>query len=229
MAGCSSAKLTTAKPAVRVDAAWKRPPRKRKPPGRPSTTGALSCGCEQGFHAQIKGQLTSRTIKKIRSMPFSSTRTQKSHQLAPLGNKSVKQRRGWSRRNLNSSHTPLRYGTHFEQSQITKRSMQGKPVFPMMIRKVPRRSGRTASWKRTMESGLRVNPRSLNSEAGVKNPLVALAARSHRFQTLDIPPDRIYTDCTEFVGVICIIHNPRKQADHAQEMKADEVRNQDYS
>jgi hypothetical protein len=49
--------------------------------------------------------------------------------------------------------------------------MQGKPVLPMMIRKVPRVKGRTANWKEIMESGVRVKPRSLNKDAGVKKPL----------------------------------------------------------
>jgi hypothetical protein len=54
---------------------------------------------------------------------------------------------------------------------MTKRSMHGKPVLPMMIRKVPSNSGKTAFWKETIESGVSVKPRSLNNEAGVKKPL----------------------------------------------------------
>jgi len=42
MAGCRSAMLTTAKPAVRVAAAWKRPSRKRNPGGRDVTVESLS-------------------------------------------------------------------------------------------------------------------------------------------------------------------------------------------
>jgi hypothetical protein len=42
VAGCRVAMLTTAKPAVRVEAAWKRPSRKRKPGGRLVTTGLWS-------------------------------------------------------------------------------------------------------------------------------------------------------------------------------------------
>lgn len=53
---------------------------------------------------------------------------------------------------------------------MVKRSMQGNPVFPMIIRKVPMSRGHTVSWKETIESGVRVNPRSLNSDAEVKKP-----------------------------------------------------------
>ena len=53
---------------------------------------------------------------------------------------------------------------------MTNRSMQGKPVFPMMIKKVPRSRGSTANWNETMESGVSVKPRSLNMDAGVKKP-----------------------------------------------------------
>ena len=60
-----------------------------------------------------------------------------------------------------------------EITQITKRSMQGKPVFPMMIRKDPRRSSNIDSWNEIIESGVRVKPRSLNKEAGVNIPLNA--------------------------------------------------------
>ena len=49
--------------------------------------------------------------------------------------------------------------------------MQGNPVLPMMIRKDPNKSGKTACSKDIMESGVSVKPRSLNSEADVKMPL----------------------------------------------------------
>jgi len=54
---------------------------------------------------------------------------------------------------------------------MTKRSMQGKPVFPIMIKNVPIINGKTANWNGIIDSGVRVNPRSLNMEAGVKKPL----------------------------------------------------------
>jgi hypothetical protein len=41
-AGCKSAMFTTEKPAVRVEAAWKRPARKRWPPERVVTVGSWS-------------------------------------------------------------------------------------------------------------------------------------------------------------------------------------------
>jgi hypothetical protein len=49
--------------------------------------------------------------------------------------------------------------------------MQGKPVLPMMIKNEPSKMGRTVTWKETMESGVKVKPRSLNMDAGVKKPL----------------------------------------------------------
>jgi hypothetical protein len=55
VAGCSAAMLTTAKPAVRVDAAWKRPSRNRKPGGRLVTTGLLSWGTLIGAKAEGEG------------------------------------------------------------------------------------------------------------------------------------------------------------------------------
>ena len=54
---------------------------------------------------------------------------------------------------------------------MTILSMQGNPVFPIMMRKDPRRSGTTAVWNDSMESGVSVKPRSLNKDAGVKTPL----------------------------------------------------------
>lgn len=116
-------------------------------------------------------KLTSRTIKKMMSRPLRTTRIQNSHHVAALGKSKVKQRRGWSSKNLNSSHTPLLCGTRNELSQITKRSMHGKPVFPITMRKLPSRRGNTALWKETIESGVSVKPRSLNREAGVNIPL----------------------------------------------------------
>ena len=107
----------------------------------------------------------------MRSRPLRTTRIQNNHHVAELGNSNVKQRRGWSSKNFSSSHTPLSFGTRYELSQITKRSMHGKPVFPMTIRKLPSSRGSTALWKEIIESGVSVNPRSLNIEAGVKIPL----------------------------------------------------------
>ena len=49
--------------------------------------------------------------------------------------------------------------------------MQGNPVFPMIMRKDPSRSGTIAVWNDSMESGVSVKPRSLNMDAGVKMPL----------------------------------------------------------
>lgn len=54
--------------------------------------------------------------------------------------------------------------------------MQGNPVLPIITRKVPSRSGTAASWNEIIESGVIVNPRSLNIEAEVKTPLEPLSA-----------------------------------------------------
>lgn len=55
---------------------------------------------------------------------------------------------------------------------MTNRSMQGKPVLPMTTRKAPSSMGMMAVWNDSMLSGVRVKPRSLKEEAGVKMPLV---------------------------------------------------------
>lgn len=110
-------------------------------------------------------------IKNTRSIPLSTTRIQKSHHVAVLGNRRVKQRLGWSSKNLNSSQTPLLRGTNLEVAQMTNLSMQGKPVFPMTMRKDPMRRGTTAVSKELNESGVSVKPTSLNNEADVKIPL----------------------------------------------------------
>lgn len=57
--------------------------------------------------------------------------------------------------------------------------MQGNPVLPMMIRKDPNKSGKTARSKDIMESGVSVKPRSLNNEAGVKMPLIRVSTFPH--------------------------------------------------
>jgi len=62
-------------------------------------------------------------------------------------------------------------GTTIETVQITNRSIQGKPVLPMMMRKVMSNIGKIAYWNDNMLSGVRVKPRSLNAEADVKIPL----------------------------------------------------------
>ena len=148
-------------------------------------------------------------MKKMRSMPLRAMRIQKSTHVALFGNRSVKQRRGWSSKNLSSSHIPDSRGTNLDDIQITKRSMHGNPVFPIMIRKLPNSKGNTASWKEIMESGLSVKPRSLNSDAGVKKPLVqdesvAIVSRQNH-----LPPGLRYT-ITGNNGAPCIsMYNPR--------------------
>ena len=54
---------------------------------------------------------------------------------------------------------------------MTSRSMHGKPVLPMMMRKLPSSIGRTALWKEIMESAVIAYPRFWNMVAGVKTPL----------------------------------------------------------
>ena len=115
--------------------------------------------------------LTSRIMKNTRSIPLRRTNIQKSHQVAVPGNRRVKQRLGWSNKKLNSSEIPLPRGTSLDVAQITNLSMQGKPVFPMTMKKEPMRRGTTAVSKELNESGVSVKPTSLNNEAGVKIPL----------------------------------------------------------
>src|SRR5436309_8375007 len=78
MAGCSRAKFTAAKPAVRVEEAWKRP----------------STNLMPGGNVVMTGSFRSRIMKKIKSRPFNMTRMVKSHHVAAVGNKSVKHRLG---------------------------------------------------------------------------------------------------------------------------------------
>jgi hypothetical protein len=151
MAGWSSARLTALKPAVRVEAAWKRPARARIPGARLVTVGSLSymVVSQAGYNSREytlsrPRTLTSRMMKNIQSTPFRITSTQNSHQVASDGKSKVKHRRGWSSKNRSSSQIPLPCGTQYDETQITKRSMQGNPVFPIMMRKVPNRRGNTA-------------------------------------------------------------------------------------
>jgi len=116
-------------------------------------------------------------MKKIKSVPFKMTKTQKSHHVARAGKSRVKHRRGWSRRKRISSYTPLDFGTTSDRIQMIKRSMQGNPVLPMIMRKLIRRRGRTAYSKEIILSGVRVKPRSLKAEAEVKIPLDRLVSK----------------------------------------------------
>lgn len=115
--------------------------------------------------------LTSRITKKIMSTPFRMTKIQNSHHVAVVGNSRVKHRLGWSSKNLNSSQRLELVRTIFEANHIVNLSMHGNPVLPMMMRKLPSSKGRTAYWNDNIESGVRVYPRSLNNDAGVKKPL----------------------------------------------------------
>lgn len=119
----------------------------------------------------------SRTRKKKRSAALRTKRTPRSHQVAELGKRSVKQRRGWSNRKANVSFFVEPVGESLKRIQIINRSKHGKPVFlpkfqhkvekkhigvrevyPTMMRKAPMRSGKTASLKEMKESGVRVYP-----------------------------------------------------------------------
>ena len=123
------------------------------------------------IHYERHRILTSKMIKNNKSIPFSKKRIQNSHQVASLGKSNVKQRLGWSSKNFSSSHRPLSLGTSLWQIQMMNRSMQGNPVLPIIIRTDPKSSGSTAIWNEMKESGVRVKPRSLKSDAGVKIPL----------------------------------------------------------
>ena len=62
---------------------------------------------------------------------------------------------------------------------MTKRSIQGKPVLPMMIKKVPKSMGTYADWNEMNESGVNVNPTSLNNVALEKKPLKFVISYDH--------------------------------------------------
>jgi hypothetical protein len=118
-------------------------------------------------------------IKKMTSRPFRMTRIQKSHHVAAVGKSKVKQRLGWSSKNLSSSHIPLSRGVKSDATHITTLSIHGNPVFPITMRKLPNRRGSTAYWKDCIESGVSVYPRSLSKDAEVKNPLYPLLKVIH--------------------------------------------------
>ena len=153
-AGCKSDKETTEKPAVLVHAAWNSPSTTRIP----------------GDSEVTAGSLISKMMKKIKSIPFRAIRIAKSHQVALRGKRSVKQRRGWSSKNLNSSHSGFPLGTHLEVIQMISLSMHGKPVLPMMMRKVRSNKGKMAAWNEFIESAVMVNPTSLKEDPAVKIP-----------------------------------------------------------
>ena len=67
--------------------------------------------------------------------------------------------------------------------------MQGNPVLPMIIRKDPNKSGKTACSNDIMESGVSVKPRSLNIDAGVKMPLIYVRYLNKISYLEPIPPD----------------------------------------
>jgi hypothetical protein len=84
-------------------------------------------------------------MKNIRSRLLRITKIQKSHQVALLGNKSVKHRLGWSRRKCNSSQNGLSTVANFDISQMMNLNMHGNPVFPIIIKKLPSSKGNTAA------------------------------------------------------------------------------------
>ena len=109
-------------------------------------------------------------MKKTRSSPLRMTSNQKSHQVAPEGKSNVKHRRGWSSKNRSSSQRPDPREVKSEVIHIVKRSMTGKPVLPMMIKKLSKIIGSTAVLNEFMLSGVRVKPMSMKAELGVKMP-----------------------------------------------------------
>ena len=93
--GWRSARLMTAKPAVRVEVAWNIPLKTCIPAGKVVTVGSPNyCSCQLPASSLKNSLLTSSMMKKNRSTTFKITSIQKSHQFALLGNSRVKQRRG---------------------------------------------------------------------------------------------------------------------------------------
>lgn len=90
--------------------------------------------------------------------------------MASAGNSNVKHRRGWSSRNLSSSHRPVPTGTTCASTHMMKRSITGKPVLPMMMKKDMASMTKVARLKDIMLSGVSVKPRSMKAEFAVKNP-----------------------------------------------------------
>jgi len=160
-------------------------------------------------------------MKNITSSPFRTTRTQNNHQVALLGKSKMKHRRGWSSKKRNSSYRELPRRTSFDRTQMMKRSMIGNPVLPMTMRKLPRRRGKIAYWKDTMESGVSVKPRSLNMDVEVNTPLQGFVLRVNppRRNTFDSPP-RFVDAITIQYRVICASgHDPRNQTHNSKDME----------
>lgn len=102
---------------------------------------------------------------------------------------------------------------------MTKRSMHGNPVLPMMIRKVPRSNRNTASWKDNMESGVRVNPRSLNKDGAVKIPLRNRLATKPYLDLVYTPPNPGNTSTIDNWSVCAAADYPRNQTYYTQSVK----------
>lgn len=116
-------------------------------------------------------ELTFMTMKKRRPKRFRTTENQKSHQVAVLGKRRVKQRLGWSSKKRSSSQRSRLVGTNFAIVQMNSLSMKGKPVCPAIMRTAPVSIGTVAVRKEINESGVSVYPQSVNIEPGVKMAL----------------------------------------------------------
>ena len=93
--------------------------------------------------------------------------------------------------------------------------MHGKPVFPIMIKKLPRSKGKTAVWKETIESGVRVNPTSLNRDGLVKKPLRHVSSEWDGVSLVYVPPDPRSTITINNRSVSAAADNPRNQTHYA--------------
>ena len=105
-------------------------------------------------------------------------------------------------------------------------NIHGKPVFPMMIRNAPNNRGTTAYSKDIIESGVRVNPRSLNIEAGVKKPLVnqvSLNSIKHAKADGYVPPHARLAVAVHDRAPCLSSNNPGKQNYHAEQVPSEKV------
>lgn len=105
-----------------------------------------------------------------------------------------------------------------------KRSMQGKPVLPIITRKVPSKSGTAASWNEIIESGVIVNPRSLNIEAAVKTPLSHCQHPIRRATRYYEPPGSRLSQTINICAPSVGSYNPREKHSHSKDMEYQDIR-----
>ncbi|KAH3684662.1 hypothetical protein WICPIJ_004378 [Wickerhamomyces pijperi] len=109
-------------------------------------------------------------MKRIKSVMFSTRRTNNNHHVGAEGKRRVKQRLGWSNRNPRDSFIREGPRNNLNITQMMNLRKIGKPVFPLMMKKAETNRAYGELLKDCMEFGVRVNPRLANDDIAVKNP-----------------------------------------------------------